>query len=129
MKNARTKLLFMVCIVVLCFSFTGCGSGKGKKNDTAGTYTAQTTEDEAYNPNLSLFEDNTYQFNLSVGSYFKGTYVEKNDQLVLTLTDNASKVADNEITSLTLDYDKENSQFTLTQEIPGFVKPNTIFKR
>lgn len=128
MKNAKTKLLAIVCIVVLCFSFTGC-NGKDKKDETTGTYTAETAEDEAYLPTLSLFDDDTYQFNLSMGSYFKGTYTKEDDKVELTLTENASKAADEDVKTITLDFNEKELQLTLEQDIKGFLKSGTVFNR
>lgn len=121
------KIMSMLLVMLLALSLVGCG---GKKNKIEyGTYTSQDESVEAYPPTISLFEDGTFQFNLVVGSYFSGTYEVEDGILTLTMDNNASKFADEEIQVLSFNVDSKTDELASNQNISDFIKEGTVFKK
>ena len=114
--------------MILAVSLMGCGS-KAKNTLELGTYISQNGGNQSYPMTISLFEDDTYQFNLVMGSYFTGTYTVEDDQLVLSMDNNASKLMDDVIKELTFTVDFETGEITSMQEIPDYMSVGMVFKQ
>ena len=129
MKKQRIRNVAILCIMALCCSLAGCRkTDKDVKSEHVGTYRAEESTDPSYGVTLSLLEDNTYQFNLGMSNYFKGDYVITEEKLVeLTLTENASKLSDEAISSITLKQSDKKGQLVLENGLDGYVAAGTAF--
>lgn len=119
----RKKLLAYVSIFLLGISLMGCGKEKTLK---AGTYYSEMANSIPYAPTLAIFEDDTYQMNLGMGSYFKGSYQIKEDQVTLILEDNASDLAKEDIEDITFTISDEKT-LILNCDIPTYADDGTKF--
>lgn len=130
MKRIKLRAAAMLCICMLSVSLVGCGTEKEeKKASLIGTYTAEVSEDMAYCPTLSLFEDGTYQFNVGMGNYFKGTYQVTDGKIELSLSENASKLSDEDISDVVFTKSDNEEQLLIQNEIKGYVPSNTAFSK
>lgn len=121
----KMKRIAFTGMLLLGIFLMGCGKSKTVE---AGTYYSEMATNIAYAPTLSVFEDNTYQMNLGMGSYFKGTYKVEDDQVTLTLEDNASNLADEDIDDITFTINDEDT-LVINCDIPMYVDDGTEFNR
>ncbi|SES93508.1 hypothetical protein [[Clostridium] polysaccharolyticum] len=129
MKKQRKRIVAILCIMALCCSLAGCKKKeKDVRSEHTGTYRAEESADPAYPVSLSLLEDNTYQFNLGMSNYFKGDYAITEENVVnLALTENASKLSDEAIKSITLKQGEKKGQLVLEKGLDGYVAAGTVF--
>lgn len=127
MKKHILKPFAMLCIMMLCVSCMGC---KKEESVKPGTYIAEGEITQGSSITLSLFKDHTYQFSLGMSNYFKGDYkLTKDDVLELTLTENASKIPDDVVQSITLKKGDKKDQIILETELEGYVASGTVFSK
>ena len=125
MKSVKVKIVAIMCMFILTVSLAGCKTEK--KEPLYGTYKAEVSDDVQYCPTVSLFEDKTFQFNVGMGNYFKGTYTEADGKIELTLTENASKISDEEVSNVAFTKSEGKEKLVIQSEISGYVPSNTVF--
>lgn len=118
----KAKILALASVFVLGLSLVGCGNKKVEP----GTYIAETAVNKAYAPTLSIFEDNTYQMNVGLGQYFKGTVEVKKDQLILKLEENVTYIENEALEEVTFTISDEDT-IVINEEITDYVESGTEF--
>ena len=64
-----------------------------------------------------------------MGNYFKGTYKVTDGKIELSLTENASKLSDEDISDVVFTKSDNEEQLLIQNEIKGYVPSNTAFSK